>query len=1301
MFERMRASVVLVLSLLLLTLSLSSHAAVITVPGDYVTVQEAVDAAAPGDTVDVAAGSYEEQVVIAKDLLLRGAGAGSTVLLSPVSLTAFFNSGSDDNYPVLYIHDATVQVAGLTIDGAGRGNGNSRFMGVAFWNAGGSVAAAAITGVRETPFSGAQHGLGLYAGNDSGGPYSLTLSDLTVDDYQKNGVTLTGAGLGVALSNVSCAGAGVTNVIAQNGIEIADGAGGTLTGCSVSGHHWDGASWTSTGLLLVAAAPTTVTGLDASEDQVCVYAYDSDLSLDASTILHTGADPAYDGITAWNSTEFSKRGGPRVQPSPLSALTPAGGRALMTVAVTNSTITGQNRPGAWGVDAYVEEDALDLDVHGCTITGFETGCWLEEAGGALDADCTDNRISGNDVGGMWSNATSPVDARQVWWGSHLGPYHAANNPDGLGDAVEGNVLFTPWLGMGTLGPLPASSGPINCSGSVTLAFHYAPDADTPALRGYEITVDSDFRLGFGEADIVEGGALASVGDPTFFDIVDNLDGTFTVSGAILGATGGLTDPGDLFSVTFHGQATGQGVVTIPHYKLRDLMNADIYATLADATVDVDCTPPDVPALFAEPGYTQGTENTLDWSDQSASGAVEYLVQRATDAGFGTGLADSGWIPGLSFTFTGLADAQLYHYRVRTRDALANESNWSAAESSTQDDTKPVSSAGPLSTYQGALSFNVPYTASDATSGLAQVELFVDVDGGGYASAGVYTASPIAFTAGGDGVYSFYTVAADNVGNVEDTPGGADTSTTVDTTAPAGTFVINSGLAFTNNLAVNLNNAITDAHPPLEMRFSNDDVTYSAWEPYQSSKAWTLAAGGDGPRVVYAQFRDVVGNVFPTQDQIVYDATAPGPAAGLSVLRGHQQVELTWTDPGDGDLEGVEIYRGMWHDAANASAYPEYDDLPDDVLPTRPASRAAAVASPEWVLAGSVSAGVGTFVDAWAPRGYYYYEVFPRDAAFNFGPPLAQNAGPVANYWLGDIADAGTGDGFYDGLVNLTDITVMGASFGVCEGDGAYNNEADIGPTDSGLPDGIPVTDSCVDFEDLILFAINYGQVAPLSAPPALAETVQLSWYRLDDGIWGLGLLAPNHALKGIRLSAALPDGVVPRIEAGAALAAQGPSFFANIDANGIDVSLVILGTDRAFAADGELLRVILPAGVEPGAVSIDARSLANTPLELALDDEVIPDLPQSYRLGQNFPNPFNPKTRIDFDLPSPQPTRVAIFGADGRLVQVLLDRDMPAGYHSVIWDGRDANGGQVASGVYFFRVQAGPLDETRKMLLLK
>ena len=148
MFERMRASVVLVLSLLLLTLSLSSHAAVITVPGDYVTVQEAVDAAAPGDTVDVAAGSYEEQVVIAKDLLLRGAGAGSTVLLSPVSLTAFFNSGSDDNYPVLYIHDATEQVAGRTIDGAGRGNGNSRFMGVAFWNAGGSVAAAAITGVR-------------------------------------------------------------------------------------------------------------------------------------------------------------------------------------------------------------------------------------------------------------------------------------------------------------------------------------------------------------------------------------------------------------------------------------------------------------------------------------------------------------------------------------------------------------------------------------------------------------------------------------------------------------------------------------------------------------------------------------------------------------------------------------------------------------------------------------------------------------------------------------------------------------------------------------------------------------------------------------------------------------------------------------------------------------------------------------------------------------------------------------------------------------------------------------------------
>ena len=72
-------------------------------------IQDAVDAANPGDTVVALSGSFEEQVVIDKDLTLTGAGIGATTIQSPISLTAFFTTGTNNNYPIVYIHnEATV-----------------------------------------------------------------------------------------------------------------------------------------------------------------------------------------------------------------------------------------------------------------------------------------------------------------------------------------------------------------------------------------------------------------------------------------------------------------------------------------------------------------------------------------------------------------------------------------------------------------------------------------------------------------------------------------------------------------------------------------------------------------------------------------------------------------------------------------------------------------------------------------------------------------------------------------------------------------------------------------------------------------------------------------------------------------------------------------------------------------------------------------------------------------------------------------------------------------------------------------
>lgn len=95
------------------------------------------------------------------------------------------------------------------------------------------------------------------------------------------------------------------------------------------------------------------------------------------------------------------------------------------------------------------------------------------------------------------------------------------------------------------------------------------------------------------------------------------------------------------------------------------------------------------------------------------------------------------------------------------------------------------------------------------------------------------------------------------------------------------------------------------------------------------------------------------------------------------------------------------------------------------------------------------------------------------------------------------------------------------------------------------------------------------------------------------------------------------------------------------------------------------------------------------------------ELPSRFTLGLNYPNPFNPSTTIQFALPEACEVRLDVFNILGQLVRRLVDTDMTAGFHSVVWDGRADDGRAVASGVYFYRLSAGEMSLSRKMLLLK
>jgi hypothetical protein len=108
------------------------------------------------------------------------------------------------------------------------------------------------------------------------------------------------------------------------------------------------------------------------------------------------------------------------------------------------------------------------------------------------------------------------------------------------------------------------------------------------------------------------------------------------------------------------------------------------------------------------------------------------------------------------------------------------------------------------------------------------------------------------------------------------------------------------------------------------------------------------------------------------------------------------------------------------------------------------------------------------------------------------------------------------------------------------------------------------------------------------------------------------------------------------------------------------------------------------------------------------DDEQEKDLPREFVLHQNYPNPFNPTTKIpytvygsQFVVHRPIPTTLKIYNVLGEKVRTLLDEPKKAGTYEVIWDGKDDQGKEVASGIYFYRLKVGNQSLTKKMLLLR
>lgn len=104
-------------------------------------------------------------------------------------------------------------------------------------------------------------------------------------------------------------------------------------------------------------------------------------------------------------------------------------------------------------------------------------------------------------------------------------------------------------------------------------------------------------------------------------------------------------------------------------------------------------------------------------------------------------------------------------------------------------------------------------------------------------------------------------------------------------------------------------------------------------------------------------------------------------------------------------------------------------------------------------------------------------------------------------------------------------------------------------------------------------------------------------------------------------------------------------------------------------------------------------------LQTSVDEAIT--YPDEILLEQNYPNPFNPSTLISFKIPQKSKVLLEIFDIFGKRIKTLIDNELNAGKHIIEWNGQDEKGNQVASGIYFYRINSGEISITKKMILLR
>lgn len=252
----------------------------LSVPDDFTSIQDAVDAASPGDTVCVTAGTYAEQVVVDKDLTLRG--VGNPVVVPPSAPGSFTIPENDDTWePVVFAYggeqtgDAVsgtetidVTIEGFVVDGAGRQPAANRAAGILCRNVVGNVRENTVQNLHV----GGRETFGILVYGDS----TVAIHGNDVSGYERGGIGANGDGGAHPAPTVDVRSNVVTGTIndvwGPNGIQIGFGADGTIIGNTVADNRYrtDLESFQSAGIILYGSSGITVAGNEVTNSDIGV-----------------------------------------------------------------------------------------------------------------------------------------------------------------------------------------------------------------------------------------------------------------------------------------------------------------------------------------------------------------------------------------------------------------------------------------------------------------------------------------------------------------------------------------------------------------------------------------------------------------------------------------------------------------------------------------------------------------------------------------------------------------------------------------------------------------------------------------------------------------------------------------------------------------------------------------------------------------------------------------------------------------------------------------------------------------------